>query len=148
LHNSKKSSTFAADMKKALLILAAMAMILVGCNNELSLQTKFYEVHVTDAGWIPMDSMYHYAKLQMPQITQDVIDHGLVQVYRIIEQNDKVYYAPLPATLTDFDDSGNLVSTLIDYDYTLGEIYVYVTFSDLNVFENPGEHKFRVAISK
>ena len=123
-----------------------MAMILVSCSNEPSLKAKFYEIEVTEADWIPMDSLYHYAKVEMPEITQGVIDHGLLQLYRIIEQNDKVYYAPLPATVTDIHDNGDPYSFLFDYDYTVGEIYIYMTVMDLSSFDNPGDNKFRVVV--
>ena len=121
-------------------------MMLVGCQNEPNLKAAFYDVQVTDADWVPMEDMYHYAKVEMPQITENVFRNGLVQVYRVIESNDRVYYAPLPATLTDFNDEGELYSLLIDYDYTVGEVYIYYTIMDLSTFDNPGEHKFRVAV--
>lgn len=87
-------------------------------------------------------------KIEMPQITQDVIDHGLVQVSRVMEQEGTVYYAPLPSILTDVDESGNPLSTLIDYDYSIGEVCLYVTRSDLSVTDSPGDYTFRVTITR
>ena len=54
-------------------------MMLVACNNETNLKATFYEVQVTDADWVPMEDMFHYAKVEMPEITEHVFHHGTVE---------------------------------------------------------------------
>lgn len=133
-------------MKKVLLALAAVTMILAGCSKD-NVQVNIYEYHVADADWIPYYEC-HYAKLEIPQLTQDVVDQGIVQVSRFYEQDGTVYYVPLPNTVTEITDDGNYITTIIDNDYTVGEVYIYVTCSDTSVFESPGAYWFRVAVTR
>ena len=134
-------------MKKVLLAMAAVAMMLVGCSKD-DVQLNIYEYQIADAEWTPWIDQLYYVKLEMPQITQDVIDHGLVQVSRVDAQGGSVYYAPLPSIITDTDDNGNPLSTLIDYDYSVGEVCIYVTRSDLSITNRPGDYSFRVTITR
>ena len=129
-------------MKKIHFILFAAAMLIVGCS-----KCDVYEYHVADADWIPYNEC-HYAKITIPQLTQDVVDNGIVQVSRFYEQDGTVYYVPLPSIVTDINDDGSLVTTLVDNDYTVGEIYVYVTCSDTSFHDSPGDYSFRVAITR
>ena len=133
-------------MKKVLLVIAAVAMMLVGCSND-NVQVNIYEYHVADADWTPFYEC-HYVKIKVPQITQDVIEHGIVQMSRFYEQDGTVYYVPLPSTVTEVTDNGDFITTLIDYDYTVGEVCIYVTCSDQSVTDSPGEYDFRVAITR
>ncbi len=137
-------------MKKAFLAMAAaVALMLVGCSKDNdSVQVSIYEYPIADADWTPWIDALYYVKLEMPQITQDVIDHGLVQVSRVMEQDGTFYYAPLPSILTDTDDDGNPMSTLIDYDYSVGEVCIYVTRSDQSITTRPGDYTFRVTITR
>ena len=131
-------------MKKVLLVMAVVAMILVGCSKD----TNVFDYYIANSDWTPMNNEYHYVKIDIPQITREVAEHGIVEVTNFYEDNGIFYYSPLPAIITDVDTNGNHNATLIDFDYTVGKLYIYVTPSNLNLFENPGDLSFRVAIRR
>ena len=64
-------------------------------------------------------------------------------VYRRYEGN---VWTPLPAMRTEKTEEDIYYTTYVDYEWSLGKVYIFVTASDLYAGENPGDMSFRVAI--
>ena len=83
-------------------------------------------------------------KLDVPAITQDVVEYGSVMVSRrLTDKNGKVYWTPLPcvrAEAVDYDTEDEyLYSLYLDYEWSQGCVYVYSTATDLYVEEDKAE---------
>lgn len=89
------------------------------------------------------DEGYFEAVLEVPEITQEVVDQGVVMVYRRYDEN---VWTPLPAMRTEKTEDGLYYTTYVDYEWQKGQISIFVTASDLYAGENPGNMSFRVAI--
>ena len=79
----------------------------------------------------------------MPEITQKVVDEGVVMVYRRYEDGVST---PLPAMRTEKTEDGLYYTTFVDYEWAKGVINIFVTATDLYAGQNPGDMSFRVAI--
>ncbi|MBP3203377.1 MAG: hypothetical protein J6M31_07230 [Bacteroidales bacterium] len=89
----------------------------------------------------------YYAVLNVPQITQTVLDKGTVQVVTKYEDNT---WTPLPivrANSVEAEDGGDyLFSTYIDYEWTVGKVTIFVTATDFYTGDAPETMYFRVNI--
>lgn len=100
------------------------------------------------------DEGFFEAVLEEEKITQDVVDKGVVMVYRILADGNDMVFTPLPSTFTEktyMDEEQTkpyYFSTHIDYEWRKGAIHIFVTTSDLFIGTTgtPGEMTFRVAI--
>ena len=94
------------------------------------------------------------AVLEEEKISQDVVDKGVVMVYRVLQDGKEKVFTPLPSTFTEkiyLDDEQQepyTFDTRIDYEWRKGAIHIFVTTSDLFIGTTgtPGEMTFRVAI--
>ena len=149
---------------KYLLILLGAGLLLSGCTKEyiteeyntyVGMEMKLIDFEVKSNNWTACevedgaaDQGYFMAELTVPEITQNVVDKGLVLVYRLF---DDAVWTPLPAMRTEKDADGNIFTTYTDFEWQKGTVKVFVTSSDLYIGEgqtlvNPGDMYFRVAI--
>jgi hypothetical protein len=75
---------------------------------------------------------YYYASFSDPDITSDVVDGGIVEMFRLYTSNN--HWANLP------DINGN---TSIVFDFGLNAFTIYVQALDGSVPANPGSITFR-----
>ncbi|HLP05180.1 MAG TPA: hypothetical protein VK152_07105, partial [Paludibacter sp.] len=84
---------------------------------------------------------YYTSHFSMPEITSTVYKDGTVVAYLVtngVQQN-------LPYVRHYEDSSGNLWTQTVDYDFSVGNLNVYVTNSDF-AKEQPGTMNFRVVL--
>ena len=101
---------------------------------------------------------YFMASFDMPEITKDIYDNGLVQVYREYDTGtNNAVQLLLPSTRHieySYEDSGNTLwgfySETTDYEYGVGKLNVFFTVSDFDYEINttfvPEDMHFRVVI--
>ena len=89
------------------------------------------------------DEGFFQASLEVPEITQKVVDEGVVMVYRRYEDGVST---PLPAMRTEKTEDGLYYTTFVDYEWAKGVINIFVPAADLYAGQNPGDMSFRVAI--
>ena len=151
-------------MKKFLLPLIALLTLLCGCTkyyvteehyNVQGLDMTLVDFTVNEADWTYREAggshneAFYEAILEVPQITKDVIERGLVLVY--VQKTDdagKLGWSPLPSLFTDFvelDDGTAYFTNCNDFECFQGRVNVFFTSSDLQT-ENPGTQVYRVAI--
>lgn len=76
--------------------------------------------------------------LNVPQISQQVVKYGSVTVSRRLTDNKgNTYWTPLPVVRAESENYGTeqelLYSTYLDYEWTVGNVYVYFTTTDFYV---------------
>lgn len=153
-------------MKKFLIPLAAVLMLSSGCTKEYvtkqyvteqtiiqGMDMSLIDFEVKSANWTQRniengnpDEGYYEAILTVPEITQEVIDKGLVLVYQRLEAG---IWTPLPAEYTDrvlLDGEPFNFTTFTDFEYQKGQVNVFVTTTDLFAGTKPGDKYFRVAV--
>ena len=110
------------------------------------------DFEVSSSNWIEREGMFE-VQLDVPEITRNVLRNGNVQVSRCYhgESNEDDIWTPLPAMRTDVitsDDGGDYYfTTFIDYEWTVGTVFIFVTTSDLYTGDRPGDMSFRVIIT-
>ena len=92
------------------------------------------------------DEGYFEAILEVPEITKDVIEQGVVMVYRRFNDGGSTIWTPLPAQRTEKTSDGLYYTTFVDFEYSLGRVNIFVTATDLYAGVKPGDMTFRVAI--
>lgn len=92
------------------------------------------------------DEGYFEAILEVPEITKDVIEKGVVMVYRRFVDGGSTIWTPLPAHRTEKTEDGLYYTTIVDFEYSLGRVNIFVTATDLYAGAMPGDMTFRVAI--
>ena len=155
-------------MKSArlLFVLLTAGILATGCTKEYvtreyntyvqqGLDMTLIDFNVKQENWAVRDvengnanEGYFEAVLSVPEITQKVVDQGIVMVYRRYEDN---VWTPLPAMRTEKTADGLYYTTYVDFEWGLnaekkGYVSIYVTASDLYAGQNPGDMSFRVAI--
>lgn len=150
--------------KYLLILLSAGLLLLSGCTREyiteeyntyVGLDMKLIDFQVKPNNWTACDveygaddQGYFKAELLVPEITQNVVDKGLVLVYRLFEDS---VWTPLPAMRTTKDADNNIFTTYTDFEWEKGKVTIFYTASDLYIGAgaetiNPGNMDFRVAI--
>lgn len=94
------------------------------------------------------DEGYFEAVLEVPEITKDIVNNGVVHVYRKYTDQDTPVYTPLPTMRTEKTADGIYYTTFTDYEWKLGYVSIFVTASDLFAGEKPVDMDFRVAIMR
>lgn len=123
-----------------------------GPDSERSTGMTMVDFDVRSGNWVERDGMYE-VELSVPDITGRVLSRGNVQVSRRYpgEGNSDDTWTPLPAMRTEVttaEDGGNFYyTTFIDYEWTVGSVFIYVTTSDLYTGERPSDMSFRVIIT-
>ena len=152
-------------MKRFLIPLAAVLLMATGCTKEYvtkqyvtqqvmgGMDMSLIDFEVKNENWTQRfiengndDEGYFEAILQVPEITDEVIQKGLVLVYERLEEG---IWTPLPAQRTErttVDDKPFNYTTFTDFEYQKGQVNVYVTTTDLYAGEKPGAKHFRVAV--
>ena len=105
-------------------------------------KTDSYSFTVQPYQWIemgqPETALYGYSvKINVPEITQDVLDNGLVMVYMKMDNE----YAALPFTFT-FDG----YQTIFEYTLQLNIVNIYLFDTDLQTLDPTGPITFKVVI--
>ena len=98
---------------------------------------------------LDQNSGFYSVQLNVPQITKEVVDNGTIQVLRKFEGD---VWTPLPivrAEVTDAEGGGDYYfSTYIDYEWSVGKVFIFVTATDFYTGDTPGDMYFRVNIIK
>lgn len=142
------------------MLLALAALVLLGTSG---CTKKYYTEEITYVEGVNLQSAdfsvkssqwkedqqagYFSVQLNVPQITKNIVDYGTIQVMRKYEED---IWTPLPivrAEVTDAEGGGDyFYSTYIDYEWTVGKVFIYVTATDFYTGERPSDMYFRVNI--
>lgn len=94
---------------------------------------------------------YYYATFDVPELDDFIYDQGLTKCY--IEFNrgtDNAYQQELPYVrhFEAYNDNNEQIiwTQTVDYDFGIGFVNVYVTFSDFFVDERPETMDFRLVL--
>lgn len=155
-----------AMKKYKLLILPLVALALTSCTKEyvtkeyiteqtiiqgmdmdlIDFQVKSQNWQVWEVEYGNPDEGYFEAVLEVPEITKEIVEKGVVHVYRKYSDQDTPVYTPLPAMRTEKTAEGLYYTTFVDYEWKQGYVSIFVTASDLYAGEKPGDMDFRVAV--
>ena len=146
-------------MRKTFALILFATLLLAGCTKQYVTEETiiqgstmtFVDFTVKSNQWQLDDvSGFFMAWLSVPEITQDVLDKGAIGVSRRLWDNSgQTYWTPLPIVRAEqdvVDGSDYLFSTYIDYEWTVGNVYIYVTATDFYTGDVPEEMSFRVTI--
>jgi len=125
-------------MKKAFLLFL-VAVLAASCDGPMGppgrdgrdgqVNKKIIDIDVPSRQWrVDYDengNRFYYAQFNMPEITKNVYDNGIVSVYHELNGNQIV----LPYTRHNGEYGYNWTRT-IDVDFTIGSMTFYVTDSD------------------
>jgi len=133
---------------KRLIFILFLPVLLVSCVSyvdEVNMQTVNLSIKASD--WVSHAdnngrNSYYSTSFTMPEITRDVFENGSVQVYIYID--DQIQQV-LPYTRHFEDVYGARWTRTVDYDFSEGELIVYVTYSDFRLY-NPGVMSLKVAV--
>lgn len=144
----------------------AAVVLMSSCTKEFifhdddSLKMSHYDYAIRSSDWTLIESYdggnYLATTLSVPEITRDVVNNGTVTVsWGQKDDNDNIIWTPLPvvrAQALEYDtDNEYLYSTYLDYEWTVGNVYVYFTATDLFVEESQSDwpsYDLRVTILK
>ena len=135
---------------KRILLLATAALALLSlssCGKDYyiesdGVQMKHIDYTVRSTDWDVQDmgdgARLLSVMLNVPQITKDVVNYGSVTVSRRLFDNEgNTYWTPLPVVRAESQNYGTseeiLYSTYLDYEWTMGQVYVYFTATDFYV---------------
>ena len=153
-------------MKKFLLPLAAVLLMASACTKEYvtkqyvteqkiiqGMDMSLIDFDVDSEKWTQRyidngadNEGFFEAILEVPEITDEVIQKGLVLVYECLEEG---IWTPLPAERTErtIEDGKTInYTTFTDFEYQKGQVNVFVTTTDLYAGTKPGPKYFRVAV--
>ena len=133
-----------------LLTLAGSALF-TGCTKEYYVVNEGVEMYQRDfkvkpSDWkveeapVDLDNAYLLSvKLNVPEITQQVVDNGNVTVSRrLTDDSGNTYWTSLPVVRAEYAAGDDLLySTYLDYEWGLGTVFVYFTATDFVVGEEP-----------
>ena len=145
------------------ILMAAAGLLAVGCTKQYvtrqvteqtiiqGTEMIFVDFDVPAKKWTNQGECFE-ALLEVPEITKQVVEKGAVQVSRrLLDDNNKVYWTPLPVIHVDKTEGSNgedfFYTTFTDYEWTEGWLSIFVTTTDLFTGENPGDRSFRVTIT-
>ena len=92
------------------------------------------------------DNNYYFATFNIPELTKEVYDNGIISIYVEYQNPDGTYTMGLmPAVYhkEEFDQEGNqiLYTLTLDAEYSVGQVTVIATSSDF-FQQNPGSYHF------
>lgn len=121
--------------------------------------TKVVSIPVAQNNWAysgENSNNYFYAKINVPEITKFVFDWGLVNVYRTWNVNGTEVKQQLPFVrhqeypIDQLGSQWGFFTETVDYDYSVGELYIYYRASDfdyeLNTTFVPDAMDFKMVI--
>lgn len=133
-------------MKKTLFLLLLPFFILSCTVNEDNTEVRTVNLTVKQSDWVEHvdnngKNRYYSASFNMPEITSFIYDYGNVQTYIYVNNAQQI----LPYVRHFEDAVGNLWTRTVDFDYSPGNLIVYVTNSDF-IKDLPETMSFRVVI--
>lgn len=122
-------------------------------------EVKIIDINVPKTSWAyskQEDNNYFYATINMPEIDYNTFRDGVVQVYRIYDENTaNATQVILPCVRHREEPVGDdwyFFTETIDYEFKLGKLIICYTASDfdyeVNTSFTPDAMKFRCAIYK
>lgn len=96
-------------------------------------------------GQVEEAGSFYYFTLLDPDLSTYIFDEGLVQIYKFTGQTASGSWkqAPLPEVRM-YEENGFQWTENVDYEYGVGELTIFVTYSDFNTSVLPPEMSFRV----
>lgn len=148
--------------KKILLLAAAAFAIFTvsSCKKEYyvtedGLQMSHIDFTVKSTDWTEVEeadgSSWLSVQLDVPQITKNVVDYGMVTMSRrLFDENNKTVWIPLPVVTAEATGYGTeeqyLYSTYLDFEWSVGYVMVYYTGTDLMLDDVNPDMDLRVTI--
>ncbi|MDB9932883.1 hypothetical protein OAD28_09255 [Flavobacteriales bacterium] len=131
-------------MKKIHIILIA-TFIFASCKKEIIRETTIIEnsssisTFVVDSNNWRVSNQFLIATIDIPAITQEIIDKGAVLIY----QKENASWISLPFSFTM---NASSPSTFVRVNHFVGYITIYRSNSDYSVPSNPGVRTFKCVI--
>jgi len=149
-------------IKTLIIVLAALSLSLVSCRKEefndynFTMDTVVLNVKTSDWAYSnDNNNNFFYATFDMPEITRDVFENGLVKMYRVYDFNSTdAVQMEMPFTRhyeeNVGDDEWVFYTESLDYEFGVGQISIYYTLSDfyyeIDTTISPDEMQFRCVI--
>lgn len=143
-------------MKKLIFMMALSIMVLVSCerehycdcnnnnvpSNTVALSTFYINVKPED--WAEYDDAekYVYASFEAPEITENVINNGLVVAYFV----DGKYDNQLPYVFPVVTSTSDTIYENMRFDYTKEKITFIIEDSDMRFAIPTNEREFKVCV--
>ncbi|MFM2293550.1 MAG: hypothetical protein RIS29_3363 [Bacteroidota bacterium] len=134
---------------KKLILLSITLLMMSACTTveEPELRMKIIDLTVKSTDWKAQvdnngQNLYYSASFTMPEITSYIFQNGDVRCNLLAAGAQ----SPLPSVRHYQNLSGNSWTRTIDYDYTAGDLKIYVTNSDFYP-EIPETMNFRVVLT-
>ncbi len=135
-------------MKKFVIPFLVACFLMTSCDKSENIyvvnpvQTVYLDAYRNN--WVPdPNTSYIYASFKMPEITNTIIQNGIVVAYYIDGQYDNM----LPYLLPYLDQNTNLLYyENLRFDMRAGEITFIIEDSDFNRPNPPSHMKFKVSI--
>lgn len=127
-------------------------MSFLSCSKDNDVQgteLSIVDFTVAEKDWV-YDSIYYdyHVWVDIPQITEDIYKYGIVQVALKETVYEKDCFFTLPATYTlVVEDEERCYNEMIDFDWTIGGINLFLTTDDYIYEPEPAEMVFRVYIT-
>lgn len=133
-------------MKKAFILLS-IAIFAISCTTDFDdTKIKTIELKVNSNEWVEnVDkdgiNLYYSSTFNVPEITSRVYSEGIVNVYITYDNSQQI----LPFVRHYENKEGVLWTRTVDFDYSVGDIKIYVTNSDF-FKDTPETMTFRVVL--
>ena len=148
-------------MKRLFILLSAVSLLLTatGCSQKsysyqegVTLSQRDFTIKSGD--WYEETyedgAAFLSVKLNVPEITNDIVNHGTVMVSRKLTDGGNTFWAPLPISRAERIDYGTegqqLYSTYLDFEWGLGTVFVYYTATDF-MLDAEGNPEIQVRIT-
>jgi len=134
-------------MKKAFILLS-IAIFAISCTTDFDdTKIKTIELKVNSNQWVEnVDkdgiNLYYSSTFNVPEITSRVYSEGIVNVYITYGNNSQQI---LPFVRHNENLDGVLWTRTVDFDYSVGDLKIYVTNSDF-FKDTPETMTFRVVM--
>lgn len=146
---------------KKLLFLLLLAVVFGACDNDSdsnwnnrpggSGETQNWDSYIITVkdweriGGVNTDNSYFRCVFEDKYLDQYIFDKGSVMIYLIQYDGNTPVQTPLPFVM-HYADGNNLWTETFSYDYSVGSIAFYVTYSDFITENYPAECQFKVVM--
>lgn len=146
---------------KKLLFLLLLAVVFGACDNDSdsnwnnrpggSGETQNWDSYIITVkdweriGGVNTDNSYFRCVFEDKYLDQYIFDKGSVMIYLIQYDGNTPVQTPLPFVM-HYADGNNLWTETFSYDYSVGSIAFYVTYSDFITDNYPAECQFKVVM--
>ena len=127
---------------KLFILLCAIVVSVTSCQRGHSDIPEIVSIHVTVSqnAWQYSNlsnNNYFYAVVDMPEITEAVFDGGVIKMYRTFnyDTTDATQIEMPYVRHSEYNVSGDewaFYTETVDYDYGIGDIYIYYRVSDFD----------------